>query len=112
MSNIELYPGALLSTDFGTDAIFTGLSKVTLSNTRYPSVVAMAVQGFNASSNWFPIPGGNIGPTKINYTVQSDHKVDINGLGLGNINGANLAVRPTSGILAGNLATITLTYIK
>jgi hypothetical protein len=112
MSNADLFPGALLSTNVGSEAIFYNLSKITLSNTTYPQLAGMFVQGYNATSNWFPIPGGNIGPTKVNYSQAMDYVMDINGINLANINGANVAVRPTAGLLTDNLATISLTFIS
>ena len=112
MSNPSLYGGALLSTNVGTDAIFYGLSQFTLSNISYPAISGMSVQGFGSSSNWYPVPGGNIGPTKIYYGQNQDYQVSVNGLGLGNINGGNYSVFPTTGILANTLATVTLQFIR
>jgi len=70
----------------------------------------MNVSGYISSNQWIPIPGGNIGPTKTFFSVANDNAVQIKGLNLTNINGANTSTRPSSGVAAGYLATLTLFY--
>lgn len=105
-----LQAGGTFTSDQGTDLVFFGLTQITLNNTRLPMVVGFLVAGYVASLAWQPIPGGNISNTKTYYNITQDYKVELRGLGLANINGSNTANKPVSGIFAGFLATITLTY--
>ena len=59
---------------------------------------------------WSPTPAGNIG-TQIRYFSSADNTISISGLNLTFINGANSTIKPTTGVGAGFLATVTLFYI-
>ena len=109
-TNPALSAGGVFSTDVGTDLVFYGLDNITCANTTYAFVTGISVSGYISSSQWIPIPGGNIGPTRVYYSVTSDNGIQIRGLNLTNINGANTATRPASGVAAGFLVTVTLFY--
>jgi len=105
-----LSAGGVFTADVGTDLIFLGLDNITCANTTAAFVTSMNASGYTSSRQWSPIPGGNIGPTKTYFSVSADNSVQIRGMNLTNINGANTAVRPTAGVASGFLATITLFY--
>lgn len=109
-TNPTLSAGGVFTADVGTDLVFFGLDNITCANTTYAFVNNIAASGYISSSQWIPIPGGNIGPTKTYYSVTADNSVQIKGLNLTNINGANTATRPGAGVAAGFLATVTLFY--
>ena len=109
-TNPLLSDGGVFTSDVGTDLVFYGLSSLSLENTTYANVATFGAAGYIPSEAWVPVAGGNIGPTKLYYSMTNDFSVTVNGLGLTNINGGNTAVKP-SGRLAGYLAMVTLTYI-
>jgi hypothetical protein len=109
-SSPSLTVGGIFSADQGSDLVFYGLTQLTLANTSKPFIVSLSVQGYIASGEWIPIPGANIGPTKVYSSVTQSNKVILYGLNLSNINGANTAVKPSFGSASGFLVTITLFY--
>ena len=109
-TNPTLSAGGVFTADVGSDLVFFGLDNITCANTTYAFVNGMSASGYISSSQWIPIPGGNIGPTKTYYSITADYSVQIKGLNLTNINGANTATRPGAGVAAGFLATVTLFY--
>lgn len=108
MSNAILAQGSLLSTDVGTDVQFYGSSIIAFENMAPKNIAGFLVQGYNASGQWLPIPGGNISPARTHYTAIADNSVTLRGLSLANINGGNTSVVPTTGELTNQVATITL----
>lgn len=108
MADPILRPGSLLSTDYGTDVVFYGSSFIQLQNMAHANLAGFFVQGYNASGQWLPIPGGNISPARTYYTGIQDYQVTLRGLSLGNINGGNFAVVSSTGALKDQLVTITL----
>jgi hypothetical protein len=111
MTDPALSGGGVFTADVGSDLVFLGLSQVTLANTTYPFVVKFGASGYVASGAWNPIPGANIGNTKVHYRQVTDGTVELKGLSLANINGANLAVKPVAGEAAGFLATVSLFFV-
>lgn len=109
-TNPTLSSGGVFTADVGSDLVFFGLDNITCANTTYAFLNGMSASGYISSSQWTPIPGGNIGPTKTHYSITADYSVQIKGLNLTNINGANTATRPGAGVAAGFLATVTLFY--
>jgi hypothetical protein len=109
MTNAGLAGGGTFTAD-QTDLTFLGLSQISLANTVYPFVVGLNASGYVSAGAWNPVAGGNIGNTKVFYNQTADSSVEIKGLVLANINGANTATRPGSGIAAGFLATVSLLF--
>jgi hypothetical protein len=108
-SNLRL--GGTFSNDIGSDLVFSGQEYISIQNTTFKSPAGFFVQGYIAAGQWQPIPGGNISPTKTYYYTNTDNSLTISGLSLANINGANTAIKPASGLLSNYLATVTLYYI-
>ncbi len=109
-TNPLLSAGGVFTANVGTDLVFVGLDNITCANTTNAFVTAMSISGYVTLAQWNPIPGGNIGGGRVYYSVTSDNNVQILGVNLTYINGGNTAVRPTTGVAAGFLATITLFY--
>lgn len=110
-ANTPLSAGGTFTSDQGTDLVFFGLSQITMNNTKYPFAVSIAGSGYTANGEWSTIAGANIGSAKVHHLVSQDYKVELKGLGLANINGANTSEKPVSGIAAGFLATISILYV-
>jgi hypothetical protein len=110
-SNPTLAAGGTFTNNVSTDLVFYGLDSVTMVDTTWAMINGVLVSGYVAAGAWQPIPGANIGPTKVYYSSASDYNVSLNGLGLANINGANTAIKPSTGVASGFLATVTLFYI-
>jgi len=109
-TNPLLSAGGVFTADVGTDLVFLGLTTISFGNTTNAFVTAIQGSGYVTSGQWVPIPGGNFTQTRVYYSVSIDNNVEIRGLNLTNINGANVAVRPPAGVAAGFLVTITLFY--
>lgn len=115
-TNPLLSAGGVFTADVGTDLIFLGQTTITCENTTDAFVTGMQASGYvltgtnPPAGQWIPIPGGNISQTRVFYSVTTDNNVQIRGLNLTNINGANVGVRPAAGVATGFLATITLFY--
>ncbi len=77
----------------------------------YPFAVSIAASGYVNAGQWNTVAGANIGNTKIFHSVTQDYKVELKGLTLGNLNGVNTATRPSVGVAAGFLATISILYV-
>jgi hypothetical protein len=111
MTNPTLAAGGTFTSNVGTDLIFLGQSQITLNNTTFPFVTDLSVSGYIAAGQWTPIPGGNYGITKVHYTSAADYSVTLKGLNLSLINGANLAIKPSSGVASGFLATFSVNFV-
>lgn len=91
---------------------FAGTSRIFLSGTTYGITCGILASGYTTSRNWSPVPYGNIQASRIYYSVPAFNDINITGLSLTNINGANTAIIPgPTDPLYGYLATITLLYI-
>lgn len=109
---LTAYPDGGLFTADSPGITFLGQTQLTLTNTIYPFIVAMSVSGYVATNfgGWSPAPGGNIG-NQIRFFSSADNRIIISGLNLTNINGGNSTVKPSSGVAAEFLVTVTLFYV-
>jgi hypothetical protein len=105
-----LAEGGTFTADEGTDLVFFGLTQLTMENTVPAFLVGVHIQGYIAADAWIPIPGANISQDKVYYQVIQENAATFYGLNLGNINGANTAVKPAFGSASGFLVTLTLHY--
>ena len=110
-TNPTLAAGGVFTADVGSDLVFLGRTNVTMNGTTYAFACSIAGSGYVAAGEWNPIPGGRIAPAFVHYSVKTNNAIMLKGLILGNINGANYAVRPTTGAVAGFLVTITIFYV-
>ena len=110
-SNPVLAAGGVFTANQGTDLVFLGGSTITMNNTAYAFVSAINASGYISAGNWQPVMGGNIRPGLIEYSVTTDYSVILKGLETANINGASITPKPTTGVAAGFLATVTVFYV-
>lgn len=106
-----LAAGGVFTANQGTDLVFLGGSIITLNNTAYAFVSGIHASGYISAGNWQPVMGGNIRPGLIEYSVTNDYSVRLIGLETANINGASITPKPTTGVAAGFLATVTIFYV-
>jgi len=104
--------GGSFNGDVSPDLIFKGLSQITIARTQFACVIGINASGFYASGQWNPVPGGNIGNTRLHYQVTADNAAVISNVNTTLLTGGNTAVTPAPlTTLAGYLATITLIYL-
>lgn len=106
-----LAAGGVFTANQGTDLVFLGGSTITMNNTAYAFVSAINASGYVSAGNWQPVMGGNIRPGLIEYSITADYSVILKGLETANINGASITPKPTTGVAAGFLATVTVFYV-
>jgi len=108
-----LSAGGVFTTDQGTDLVFLGATNIGLANTTYAFCTGILVSGYVPTNGgeWNPAPGGNINNTHIFYAQAADYSNTIKGLSLVSINGASLTPKPSTGVAAGFLVTVTLFYL-
>jgi len=112
-----LAAGGTFTADQGSDLVFLASTagSIDMNNVTYAFCTAMSVSGYVNKSpttgEWNPIPGGNIGNTQVHYSQANDYAITLKGLSLTNINGSSLTPRPSAGVAAGFLATVTLFYV-
>jgi hypothetical protein len=110
MTDPTLSAGGVFTSDVSGELTFYGLTTLMLNNTTNDFITGMSVQGYIPAGEWNPIPGANIGPGKVYYSISAVNSVTFRGLELGNINGANTAVKPSFGPAANFLVTIAINY--
>jgi len=108
----SLPPGGVFTTNVGTDLVFLGNPTIVMAHTNYAFATSLSANGYITQGQWQIVPPANIRPQNgfLNYSITNDNSITI-GADLQPINGANLAVKPTSGVAAGFLATITIFYM-
>jgi hypothetical protein len=112
---LTAYPDGGLFTADSPGIAFITKTDLTLTGTTYPFITGMNISGYIPSTTpglgaWSPINGGNIG-LQCTYSSASDYNIIIKNLSLTYINGGNSGTKPTTGIAAGFLVTVTLFYM-
>jgi len=110
-ANPVLAAGGVFTTDQGTNLVFLGGTTITMNNTAYAFVSGINASGYISAGEWEPIRGGNIGVNAVYYSVVNDYSVIVKGLETANINGASITPKPTTGVAAGFLTTVTIFYV-
>jgi hypothetical protein len=105
-----LVPGGIYTADQGVNLIFVGTSQITINGTdAFP--IDINCTGYTASDYWTPTPQASIGGTNITWQNIADNQIILKNITAAFINGANVANRPLSGVLAGWLGTLTIYYL-
>lgn len=112
-TNPALAAGGVFTANVGTDLTFLGTDSILLQNTTSAFLTGFTVSGYvgGPPAAWQPIPAARLRPTGTRYAVTADYSANLLGLGLLNVNGGSLAPKPSTGLAAGFLVTITLFYI-
>jgi hypothetical protein len=107
----SLAGGGVFTANVSTDLIFKDTTNISITNITYPFATGLSATGFSASSSWVPTPQSNLGGSGVSWQSTTDNLLSITNASPGRLNGGNTAVRPSSGILSGWLATITIYYL-
>jgi hypothetical protein len=110
-SNPLLAVGGVFTANQGTDLVFLGESTITMNNTAYAFVSVINASGYISAGKWQPVMAGNIRPGLIEFSLTNDYSVTLLGLETANINGASITPKPTTGVAAGFLATVTIFFM-
>jgi hypothetical protein len=104
--------GGTFTANQGSDLVFLGTANIILGDTIYPFVCGMLASGYISAGRWQPVPPAAMNPSAgtVTYSVSSDSNVSIVGLDAAGINGGNISTRPTTGVAAGFLGSVTIFY--
>jgi hypothetical protein len=110
-THASLSAGGTFTADIPGVLTFFGTSSVSIVNTTYAIPVGMSSTGYNGGA-WF-YSGNNISSAlgKLNFSSTSDYTLNLVNVAAANINGGNVASRPSSGVLSGWLATLTIYFL-
>ena len=114
-TDASLSAGGTFTADIPGVLTFFGTSSISIVNTTYAIPIGMTSTGYTSngiSGFWF-YSGNNISSVggKINFSSTSDYTLNLTNVTAGNINGGNVATRPSSGVLSGWLATLTIYFL-
>jgi len=107
----SLAAGGVFTSNVGTDLVFFGTTSIGISNITYPFPTGLTATGYTTSAYWSPSAQSLLGGGGVTWQNTVDYQLSIINADAGRLNGANVAVRPPSGVLAGWLATITIYYL-
>jgi hypothetical protein len=110
-TNPSLSAGGTFTADIPGVLTFFGTSSVSIVNATYAIPVGLSSTGYNTGA-WF-YSGNNISSVggKINFSSTSDYTLNLTNVTAANINGGNVATRPSSGVLSGWLGTLTIYFL-
>lgn len=101
--------GILTVNSFGVT--FLNLSSITITNTVYAFPISLTMTGYSSTNLWITPAYSQIGGPNVSWQNTSDNKLELKQVIPLKINGGNTTIRPGSGVLAGWLGTITITYL-
>jgi hypothetical protein len=107
----SLAAGGIFTANVGTDLVFLGTTNITITNTKYAFPIGLSGTGYGSSAYWFPSASSNFGGSTLRWQNTEDNTLNLIGVTAARLNGANVALRPTSGVTAGWLATLTIYYL-
>jgi len=107
----SLAAGGIFSGDVGSDLVFLGTTNISITNTVYAFPIGLNATGYSTSLYWQPTAQSNLGGAGVTWQNTADNKLDIKGATPARLNGANTANRPSSGLLSGWLATLTIYFL-
>ena len=103
--------GGEFSADIPGVLVFNGLHTINITNTTYAMPIGLSATGYTGT-NWSLTAYGIIGTAgRILFTSSTDYTINLTGLTPSNLNGGNVATRPSSGILSGWLGTLTIYFL-
>ena len=110
-THASLSAGGTFTADIPGVLTFFGTSSVSIVNTTYTIPIGLSSTGYTPSA-WF-YSGNNISSVggKINFSSTSDYTLNLTNVTAANINGGNVATRPSSGVLSGWLGTLTIYFL-
>jgi hypothetical protein len=107
----SLAGGGVFTSNEGTDLVFSGTVDISMTNLTYAFPIGITATGYSTSLYWEPSALSFLGGSNARWQNSSDYTLALKGLTAGRLNGGNTANRPASGVLAGWLATVSITFI-
>jgi hypothetical protein len=106
----SLANGGVFTGDVGTDLVISGTT-LTINDTVHPFPIGLSATGYIYGGHWELTAGSQIGGSGANWNNTADNRLNLVGLTPGFLNGGNSSNRPSSGVLSGWLATLTIYYL-
>jgi hypothetical protein len=107
----SLASGGIFIADVGSDLVFLGTTSITIMNTKYAFPIGLSGTGYTATQVWTPSASSYLGGTNLRWNNTDDNSLNLLGVTAARLNGGNVATRPTTGVTAGWLATLTIYYL-
>jgi len=107
----SLAAGGIFTGDVASDLVFLGTTNISITNTLYAFPIGLNATGYSTSLYWQPTAQSTLGGSGVTWQNTADNKLDIKGATPARLNGANTANRPSSGLLSGWLATLTIYFL-
>jgi hypothetical protein len=107
----SLSAGGIFTGDVGSDLVFLGTTNISITNTFYAFPIGLNATGYSTSLYWQPTAQSSLGGAGVTWQNTADNKLDIKGATPSRLNGANTSNRPSSGLLSGWLATLTIYFL-
>jgi len=109
-STPSLAAGGIFTNNVGTDLIFIGTTNITITNTSYPFPIGLSATGYSTSYYWQPASQAVLGGSGVTWQNTADYNLILKGVTPGRLNGGNTANYPSTGVLSGWLATLTIYF--
>jgi len=106
-----LAAGGTFTSDVGTDLVFTGTTSITITNTAYPFAIGLNATGYSVSNYWQPTAQSSLGGSGVGWQNTTDYTLRLINATPARLNGNNVSVYPSTGVLSGWLATITVYFL-
>ena len=110
-TNASLAAGGIFTSDVGSDLVFLGSTNISITNTYYAFPIGLNATGYSTSLYWQPTAQSSLGGSGVTWQNTSDYTLSIKGATPSRLNGNNTANRPSSGLLSGWLATLTIYFL-
>jgi hypothetical protein len=103
--------GGTFTSDVGSDLVFLGTTNISIANTFYAFPIGLNATGYSTSLYWQPTAQSSLGGSGVTWQNTADNQLSIKGATPSRLNGGNTSNRPSSGLLSGWLATVTIYFL-
>ena len=107
----SLAAGGIFIANIPNELEFLGTTSINIKNTTYAFPIGISGTGYITSGYWCPIATAYLGGSLLTWQHTQDNVLNMIGVTAQRVNGANVAVYPSVGVLAGWLGTLTISYL-
>ena len=107
----SLAAGGTFTGNVGSDLVFFGTTNISITNTLYAFPIGLSATGYSTSLYWQPTAQASLGGSGVGWQNTADNLLNIVNATPARLNGNNTANRPSSGLLSGWLATLTIYFL-
>ena len=107
----SLAAGGEFTSDIAGELVFAGTTNIFIANITHAFPIGLSATGYTTSLYWVPTATSYLGGGNLRWQNAEDNVLNLSGVTATRLNGANTAVRPTSGVTQGWLATLTIFYL-